>query len=218
MTVITYASAAGRLPKEIQVLEHPSASGNAPELLSEILEPRTTLNPSENQILESWRVKGQRRTKETESGKTEGGAKRGNLRGKRQTWGRGVRREGTKRGGREELCSLRKRVIGKDLKGSGKNGVEGKDKSKTDVSGILSAAQTEGEIKQCEKMMRIRKSWPVLLGLFLLKKMTEERGKREENVTGMRRHHLFLWLALLLLSLCLKPASSQVRVAFESQF
>ncbi|XP_039982949.1 usherin [Xiphias gladius] len=209
MTVITYASAAGRLPKEIQVLEHPSASGNAPELLSEILEPRTTLNPSENQILESWRVKGQRRTKETESGKTKGGAKRGNLRGKRQTWGRGVRREGTKRGGRAELCSLWKRVIGKDLKGSGKNGVEGKDKGKTDVSGILSAAQTEGEIKQCEKMMRIRKSWPVLLGLFLLKKMTEERGKREENVTGMRRHHLFLWLALLLLSLCLKPASSQ---------
>lgn len=218
MTVITYSSAAGRLLKEIQVLGHPSASGNVPECLSEILEPWAMLDPVENLTVGSCGVRGRRWIEENEDWKTEGGASRGNLQRKRQTWGRGVGRESMKRGGREELCNLLKRVIRKDSKGSWTNGVKGKDNSKTDVSGILSAVKTEGEIEQWEKMRRKRQSWPSILWLFVLKKTTEEEVKREKNIVGMKGHHFFLWLALLVLSLCLKPASSQVRVAFKSLF
>uniref|UniRef100_UPI0037E7E888 usherin n=1 Tax=Semicossyphus pulcher TaxID=241346 RepID=UPI0037E7E888 len=57
MTVITYSSAAGRFPKKIQVLERPPDSGNVPEPLSEILEPRTMPDPSEILVLESSGVK-----------------------------------------------------------------------------------------------------------------------------------------------------------------
>ncbi|XP_070762485.1 usherin [Enoplosus armatus] len=141
MTVITYSSAAGGLPKEIQVLTHPSASGNGPEPLSENLEPQTMLDPNLPVASDQRWI---------EQRDDAGGAKGGKAKRRRQTWGRGVSRERMNRGRREEQCNLRTKCnkeVKKDLKSGGKC-VEGKDKSKTDVSGILS---TEGEIKQKEK-------------------------------------------------------------------
>ncbi|XP_074481361.1 usherin [Sebastes fasciatus] len=198
MTVITYSSGAGRHPKEIQVLEHPSAPGNVAEPPSEIVEPGTVPDPSENPILQSRGVKGRRRMERRDD---EGGAKAETAKRKRQTWSR----ERMERGRREEQCYLRNKCnkeVRKDRKSGGKF-VEGKDKSKTDVSVILSTAETEGEIKQ---RMGKRKIWPVSLCPFHLKNITE-RG--ENMMKGMRWHHIFLWLTLLLFSLCPKPTSSQ---------
>ena len=199
MTVITYSSAAGRLPKEIQVLEHPSASGDAPEPLSEIPEPRTMPDPSGNPIPESCRVKGQGwiRQREEETRKS-------------QTWGSGVSRKRVNGGKREELCNLRNKreeEVEEELK-SGRECVEGRRKSKTDVSGILSAAKLK------EERMGNRKRWPVFPLPWHLKNITEGEAKRGKNAMW---HHIFVWSVLLLFSLCLTPASSQVRVAFKSQ-
>lgn len=99
MTGITYSSAAGRLPKEIQVLEHPSSPGNVAEPPFKILEPSTTLDPSENPVPESCRVKGQRWLEHTGN---EGGAK---AEPQRHRWGRGVSKR-MERGRREEPCDL----------------------------------------------------------------------------------------------------------------
>ncbi len=206
MRVITYSSAAGRLPKEIQVLEHPSASGNVPGPLSEILEPRTMLDPSENPIVVSCGVKGQIWIERRHD---DGGAKGEKAKRTRRTWGR------------EERCNLRNKChkeVGEDLKSEGRC-VEGKDKSKTGVSGILSAAETEGEIRQREKRTGKRKRWPVFPWPFHLKNIAEGDVKGEKSmVKEMRWQHVFLWLTLVLFSLCPEPASSQVRVAFKSQF
>ncbi|XP_045888237.1 uncharacterized protein LOC123958722 isoform X1 [Micropterus dolomieu] len=179
MTVITYSSAAGRFLKEIQVLEHPSASEDVPEPQSKILEPQTMLK---NTILESGGVRGHRRTEQRDDD-DDRGAKGGQAKGKRQKWGRGVSRERMTRGRREEQCNLRNkcnREVLKYLKSTGRC-VEGKDESKAGVSGIVSAAETEGEIKERETRMWKRMRW----------------------------HDIFLWLTLLLFSLCPKPASSQ---------
>ncbi|XP_030271338.1 usherin [Sparus aurata] len=191
MTVITYSSAAGRLPKEIQVFEHPSASGDAPEPLSEIPEPRTMPDPSGNPIQESCGVKGQgwigQRDEET---------------WKSQTWGRGVSTKRMKGGKREEWCNLRNKreeEVEEELK-SGRECVEGRRKSKTDVSSILSAA------KQKEERMGKRKRWSVFPLPRHLKNITAGEAKRGKNTTW---HHIFVWLILLLFSLCLTPASSQ---------
>lgn len=199
MTVITYSSAAGRLPKEIQVPEHPSASGDAPEPLSEILKPQTMPDTSGNPIPEWCRVKGQewigQRDEETR---------------KSQTWVRGVSRKRMKGGKREERCNLRTKheeEVEEEFK-SGRECVEGRRKSKTDVSWILSAA------KQKEERMGKRKRWPVFPLPRHLKNITAGETKRGKNTTW---HHIFVWLIFLLFSLCLTPASSQVRVAFKSQ-
>lgn len=61
MTVITYSSAAGRLPEEILVLQHPLASGNVLEPPSEIVEPQAMPDPSEDPLPEPRGVKGWRR-------------------------------------------------------------------------------------------------------------------------------------------------------------
>lgn len=204
MTVITYSSTAGSPLKEIQVLEHPSLSGNVAEPLSKIVEPWTMLNPSKNQTLEFCRVKGQKWIKQRE-------AKGEKVKSKRETWGRGVSR--MKRGRREEQCNLRNKYhkeVRKDLK-SGRECVEGRYKNKTDDSGTLSEA--ERAIKQKEKGKR--KRWPVFPLPFHLKNISDEEVKRGKNtMKGMRWHHVFLWL-ILLFSLCPKPASSQVRAAFK---
>ncbi|XP_070842368.1 usherin [Chaetodon trifascialis] len=209
MTVITYSSAAGRLPKEIQVLEHPFASGNVPEPLSEILEPQTTPHPSENPSLVSGGVKGQRWTEHRDD---EGRAKGEKAKRRWQTWGRGVSGERMNRGRREEPCNLRNKCnkeVRTDLK-SGRESVEGSHKSKTDISGILSAAETEGEIKQEDGRMATRKSWLVSPRPFYLKNITEGEVKRGKNMMkGVRWHHIFLWLILLLFSLCPEAASAQ---------
>lgn len=214
MTVITYSSAAGRFPKKIQVLEHPSACGNVPEPLSETLEPQVMLDHSENPIREPCGVKGQRWIGD------ERGAKGEKARSKRQTWARGVSGERMDGGRREEQCNLRNKCnkeVGKNLK-SGRECVEGALKSKTDVSEILSVAETQGEIERREQGMGKKKRWPVFIWPFHLRNITEGEVERGKNVMkGMRRHHIFLWLILLLYSLCPIPASSQVRVAFESQ-
>lgn len=210
MTVITYSSAAGRLPKEIQVLEHPCDSGNVPVPLFEIVEPRTMLDPSENPTREPCGVKGQRRI---EQGDDERGAKGGIVKRRRQTWVRGFSRERMNRGRREEQCNLRNKCnkqVRKTLK-SGRECVEGRHKSRTDVSWT-------GEIKRREERMGERRRWPVFPRPFHLNNITEGEVKSGTiTMKGMRRHHIFLWFALLLFSLCPKPASSQVRVAFKSQ-
>lgn len=207
MTVITYSSTAGSPLKEIQVLEHPSASGNVAEPLSNIAEPWTMLDPSKNPTLEFCGVKGQKWIEQRE-------AKGKKVKSKRETWGRGVSR--MKRGRREEQCNLRDKYhkeVRKDLK-SGRECVEGRHKSKTDDSGTLSEA--EGAIKQKEKKKGKRKRWPVFPLPFHLKNISEGEVKRgKSTMKGMRWHHVFLWLILLLFSMCPETASSQVRVAFK---
>ncbi|KAM7406312.1 hypothetical protein PAMP_000697 [Pampus punctatissimus] len=182
MTAITYSSAAQRPLKEIQVLEHPSAPENVPELMSEIREPHNM--QEENPI-----------RREKEGLKNEGGAEGGKLQRKRQTGGTGVTKKKMNRGGKKQL---RNRIIGKDLKGSWGKWVEAKERERED------------EIKQREKWMEKDKSWSPFLWKFPLKNSTEAGWKKEKNIMkGMRHHLIFLWLPLLLLSLCPKPASSQ---------
>lgn len=206
MTVITYLSTAGKLPKEIQVLEHPSASRNAPEPLFEIEEPRTMWDPSDSPIPGFCGVSGRSTTKGKDDLKVGGGVKRGNWQRKKQTWGRGDGTERMKKGGREDLCNLEKKVIRNYSKGNGQSRREGEDKSRTDVSGILLGAETKGEINQWA--MRKGKRWPVFLW------RTEEKVKKISM--AIRRYHVFLWLTVLL-SQCLQPASAQVGVAVKSR-
>lgn len=209
MTVITYSSAAGRIEKKIQVLEDPSSTGNVPEPLSESLGPRTMLVHFENQILDSREVKGRRWTKEKENQKTEEEVAGGNLQKRRQTWGRRVGKERVKTGQREEVWMKNRNYP----KGNLKNRGEGKYQNKTDVLKILSAGETKDDIKQWQKMTRKRKHFSAFLCSFPLKNAT----KAGRNM-AMRWRQTFLWIALLILSLCLNPASSQVRVAFKSHF
>lgn len=203
MTVITYSSAAGRIEKKIQVLEDPSSSGNVPEPLPDSLGPRTTLDHFESQTLEQREVKGQRWTKE-EDQKTEEVVAGGNLQRRRQTQGRRVGKERVKTGQTEEVWMENTNYP----KGNDKNRREGKDQSKTSVLKILSAGETRGEIRQWEKMTMSGKHSPDFVRLFPLKNASKE-GRNMET---------FLWIALLILSLCLNPASSQVRVALKSHF
>ncbi|XP_031695980.1 uncharacterized protein LOC116378279 [Anarrhichthys ocellatus] len=208
MTVVTYLSAAGRRAIEIQVPEHPMLPGNVAEPLSKILKPGTMPDLSENPMLKSGKVKGQRWLEQRRS---EGGAKAERAKTQRQKWGRGVCRERMERGRREERWDLRikcNKEINKCLKKGGKC-MEGKDKSTTDVcgiSGILSAAETEGENQQRETRMRERKIWPVFPWPFYLKNVT---GREKHMMKRMKWRPLFICLALLLFSLCPSPASSQ---------
>ncbi|XP_008295345.1 usherin-like, partial [Stegastes partitus] len=154
------------------------------------------LEPSEKPIPERCGVKGLRWTEEEES---EGGATGGNLQRKRQTWGRGGNRERMK-GGREELGNVWKDgKWEKNPQGSRKNGP--KEKNKKD--GMLSVTERGGAILQMEKMTRKKKRWPDFLWPMPQKNINEERMKRKMNIG------IFLWLSLLFLSLCPKPASSQ---------
>ncbi|XP_068431767.1 usherin [Clinocottus analis] len=204
MTVITYSGAAGRLPKEIHV---PSLPGNVAEPLSKILEASTTLDPSENPILEFCRVKGQRWL---EHRGNEGGAKPQRAEMQRQKWGRGVSREKMERGMRKELCDLRiKRNKNIKYLRNGGNCAKAKDKYTADVCGIssiLSDAETEDESKQREKRMREWKIWPVSPWPFYMKIIT---GRGKNMMKRMKWHHLFIWFTLLLFSLYPTPASSQ---------
>lgn len=205
MTVITYSSAAGRLPKEIQVLEHPCDSGNVPVPLSEIVEPRSMLDPSENPIREPFGVKGQRWIEQGD----ERGAEGEKVKRRRQRLVRGFTRERMNRGRREKQCNLRNKC-NKEVRKSGRECVEGRHKTRTDVSWT-------GEIKQREGGMGKRKRRPVFPRPFHLNNITEGEVKSGTiTMEAMRRHHIFLWFTLLLFSLCPNPASSQVRVAFKS--
>lgn len=221
MTVITYSSAAERLPKEIQVLEHPSTSRNVPEPPAEILKPWTILEPMENQIQDSCGVKGHRWIEQRGilRGAEEEGVKR-----KRQTCGSRVSGERINEERRDEQFNLKNKCnkdVRKDLK-CVRECVEEGHKSRKYVSGLLSADETEGEIKQIEEMKEKRRRRPVFPWPFHLENITEgkeERKKRGKNMVKRKRwHHIFLWLILLLFSLCPKPASSQVRVALKREF
>ncbi|KAK2854220.1 hypothetical protein Q5P01_006881 [Channa striata] len=92
-------------------------------------------------------------------------------------------------------------------KRSGKNCVKGKDKRNSAVCANPSAAETEHEIKQRET--RKRKCSTLILWLPLLKGTTEEEEEEGKNIMNARWHQSILWIALVFLSLCLKPASSQ---------
>ncbi|KAM7423873.1 hypothetical protein PAMA_000303 [Pampus argenteus] len=190
MAAITYSSTAQRPLKEIQVLEHLSASENVPELMSEILEPHKI--QEENPILESCGGK----CREKQGLKDEGGgAEGGKLQRKRQTGGTGVTKERMKRGGKKQLSN---RIVGKDLKINWGKWVKAKERGRQD------------EIKLREKWMEKDKSWSPFLWRFPLKNGTEAGGKKEKNIMkGMRHHLIFLCLPILVLSLCPKPASSQ---------
>ncbi len=216
MTVITYSSAAGRLLKEIQVLEHPSTSRNVPEPLSEVLKPQTMLDPMEDLIQESCGVKGQRWIEQRDDKR---GAKREEVKKRRQTRGRGVSRERIDRGRRDEQHNFRNKCnkkVRKDLK-SGRECLEERHKRREGVFGIRSAAE-EVESKQKEERMEKLRRWSVFPCPFHLKNITEGEVKRAQNVMKrMRWHRIFLWLILLLFSLCPKPASSQVRVALNKK-
>ncbi|XP_075319241.1 usherin [Odontesthes bonariensis] len=183
MTVITYSNVAGRLQSKVQVPEHPSACGNVPLHLSEILEPGTMQDALE--IQEHCGVKCLGQTKEKE------GMKRRNVQRKWQTLGRGVNSK------REEL--------GKDLKGCGENRIKETD---TDVSGMLTVVKREGEFKQREKRTR-NKVWLVFLWLLHGKNVNEVKMKSQKSITGLRWYDVFLWLPFLVLSFSPKPASSQ---------
>ncbi|XP_069030560.1 usherin [Embiotoca jacksoni] len=208
MTVITYSNASGRLQKEIQVLEHPSASGNVPRPLPEILDPGAMPGPPQNPSPDCCGVKGQRQNEGRDDQETEGGARGGNVQKKRQTWGRGVNRNRMKRGREAPSNSWNdEREIGKDPQGSGKNGI--KWKNETDVSGTLSVTEREGEITHGENRVRKKKRRPALLWPLLPNDIDEEKVTRRTNIVGMRWRHFILWLPLLFLSLCPKPASPQ---------
>lgn len=201
MTVITYSSVAGGIEEKIQVLEDPSSSGNVSEPLLESLEPGNMSDHPENQILESCGVKGRRWTKEMEDRKTEEGTAAGNVQRKRETWGRGVIKDGQ----REEVW------IKFTTDPSGKYSREGKDPRKTGE--MLSAGEINGEIKQWDKTMQKKTRVPASYCVFPLKTVPNEgRSVR------MRWPQTFLWAALLVLSQCPNGASSQVRVALESHF
>ncbi|XP_029354432.1 usherin [Echeneis naucrates] len=156
-----------------------------------VQQPRTTLDPSEN-LLPGCLIKGQSWTKEKEGQKTEERVERG-VGGQRMT-----------RGGRENLA---KRAIQKDSNKCGQSKRKGHSNGKTNVSEIVSAEDTEGGFKQGEKRMRKRKSCPFFPWLVLLTDMTKEKMAKEKNIKATRQHHI--WLSILFLSLCLKPASSQ---------
>lgn len=188
MTVITYSNAVGRVPKELQVPEHPSAFRNVPEPLCGIVEPRTTEEPLENRIIETCWIKGPKWFEEKGGRKSDEGPKRGKLQMKRQTWDRGVFRETRKSRGREQLCKLWDKEDGKDL------------------------TWVEGQTEQREKRMENHNNWTVFSCKLPLTNSTDEKVRRERKMTTMMRwHHGFLCLSLLILSLCPKPASSQVR-------
>ncbi|KAM3624776.1 uncharacterized protein V6R79_001428 [Siganus canaliculatus] len=194
MTVITYSSAAGKRPKEIQVLGRSSTLGNVTEPLSGNPERQMILETSEEQVLESDGVKGQTWSEERHEGQDK------EEKAKRQPWDRLVNVERMSRGWRRNLRNKCKKEVGKHLK-CVQQCEEGRKKSRTDVSGIISAADTEGENKQRENRMDGKRARPVYLCSFH-QKMKGSKG------TGCR--HIFLSMILLVLcSLCPKPASSQ---------
>lgn len=197
MTVITYSNPARTLPKEIQIQKHLSACRNVPKSRPEMLDP------SEKLILECCGVKGLRWTEEKGDWKTEGGAKGDNVQRERQTWGLGHNKWRMNRG-RESLPKLCN-----DSKWGNRNDMHRSWKDKTDASGMLSVAEKEGEIAQRERENNL---WPIFLWLLSLKNISEQKMKRQ-NIMRMRWRHILFWLPLLFLSLCPKPASSQVRAA-----
>ncbi|CAG5853713.1 unnamed protein product, partial [Menidia menidia] len=186
MTVITYSNVAGRLQNKIQVPEHPSACGNVPLHLCEILEPGTMQDPSE--IQDRCGVKRLRQTKERE------GKKQRNVQRTWLTLGRGVNRN------REEPRE--------DEKECQENRIKLK-MTETHVTGTLTVIKTEGEIIQRENRMKEKKVWLGFPWLLPWKNMNKQGTKKQVNVIGLRWQDVFFWLPLLFLTLCPKPTSSQ---------
>lgn len=114
----------------------------------------------------------------------------------------GGRKESTTAGERKEECDLLKRKIRIT------NMWKGKDNT---ASVIPLAADWEYDVKQWEEGTRKRKCLPAFSWLILLQITTKEERR-------MRWHRAVFWFALIILCLSLKPASSQVRVAFKSHF
>lgn len=88
---------------------------------------------------------------------------------------------------------------------------EGRHNSKFNVPGTALAAKIEDTRNQKETKKEQRKQRRIVPLPFHLKNAFEgglRRGKK--MMKRMRGHHIFLWLILLLFSLCPKSASSQV--------
>ncbi|XP_060897032.1 usherin [Labrus mixtus] len=185
MTVITYSSTAGRLPKEIQVLGHSPAPENVLEPLAKIPEPQTMLESIGQRWMKLRKDEGGEDGKETNW---------------RQTCGRGVGREKTSRG-RGERCNSMTKCQEENLISLTKC-VKGRGKSCTDISGNLS----EGEIKHREKRLEERETWPALPVPFYLKTIPEGELKRGTN---SMKGTSFFWILLLLFSMYSTQASSQ---------
>lgn len=190
MTVITY-SRGGHLLKEFQVLECPSASWNVAELLSKFAEPWTMLDPLISLTLQFFEVKGQRWMEKDAKGE----------KGKRMS---GTRRKWMKR---TTICfrNTNQNNVIKDPE-SGRECLERRLGNRVDDSGTLSAAETEGVINGKEEG---RWKWcSVFLPSFYQKTTSEGY---------IMKHPLFLWLILVLITLCPKTASSQVRATHKTE-
>ncbi|KAK2920361.1 hypothetical protein Q8A73_002565 [Channa argus] len=151
------------------------------------------LGHSANPILGSSGVKGQKWTKDKEDWKTEKG-------GNSQSERRREDRKELKPGRREQPWSFWKRKMRKYQNNCG----QGKGECKSEVCADSSAAETEEGIKQWETSKS--KCLPLLRMKVVTKEEEEEEG---QNLMNARRHQPILWIALVFLSLCLKPASSQ---------
>ncbi|KAF3686271.1 Usherin Usher syndrome type IIa protein -like protein [Channa argus] len=151
------------------------------------------LGHSANPILGSSGVKGQKWTKDKEDWKTEKG-------GNSQSERRREDRKELKPGRREQPWSFWKRKMRKYQNNCG----QGKGECKSEVCADSSAAETEEGIKQWETSKS--KCLPLLRMKVVTKEEEEEVG---QNLMNARRHQPILWIALVFLSLCLKPASSQ---------
>ncbi|XP_035991625.1 usherin [Fundulus heteroclitus] len=182
MTVITYSNGVGRLQNQILVLEHPSACGNVPEPVSGFLEPETNLDSLE--IQERYGIKHIKATEEKN-------------RNKEQSIRRKLQRPG------REVNSDRKEHR-KDVKGCPKL-EKGDDKNGTDLTVTCSFRENGSEILRREKMTQNKH----LRLVFAFPHQSFDEEKTVMNFMGLRWHKVLLWLPLLLLSLCPKPASSQ---------
>lgn len=154
------------------------------------------LDPSKNPTLGFCVVKGHKCIKKRDGKRKSEGEKE-----------KSMRETKIKRERREMQCRIRNKhhkEVRKDLK-SGRECFEGRHKSKTEDRGSLSATETEGAIKKKEE----KKRWSVI--------PLQGEGKRAKNMKGMRWHRISLWFMLLIVTLCPKNASSQVRVAFKSK-
>lgn len=191
MTAIAYSSTAGG----ILPLQHLSTSRNCAEPLSKILGPRTMLDPSKCPHREVFGVKG-KEWKERRGGETE--AEEDRAKSGKVTLDRGPKR--VERRLKDEGCHERNiSVVG----GSWRKCVE----SRRDVTGRLTAIETEGAIKKKEENKGNKwKKWPFCLNSI---SMVEVKTRRTMD---QQRLHVFLWLTILLFSLCPKMASSQVRM------
>lgn len=195
MTAIAYSSTAGGPVKGVLPLEHLSTSRPCAEPLSKILGPRTMLEPSQCPHREALGVKCK---KWTERGGGETEAEGDRVRSWKVTWDRGVRRAARRL--KDEGCRARNISV---VEGSWRKCVE----SRRVVTARLTAIETEGATKRKEQIRGNKwKKRP-----FCLNSISVGEAKTRRKM-DQQRLRVFLWLTILLFSLCPEMASSQVRM------